>query len=142
MCPGVALEIKGIVEALAAVGTQVSLDLLVAPHVALQQLGRVALHSAHRAGRERLQGHESERARVEVQACLVRRQQGVLQSVTVVYCLHSHFRRLQEGLEALLGLVTLEGVLAVSVQISSGTVVVQIHQSARLAETTTQIVPR
>lgn len=52
--PGVALEIKGVVEALAAEGAQVALELFVCPDMFVEELRRVARHPTHRARMARL----------------------------------------------------------------------------------------
>lgn len=54
MRPGVALEIKGVVEALAAEGAQVALELFVCPDMFVEELRRVARHPTHRARMARL----------------------------------------------------------------------------------------
>lgn len=59
MGSGVPLEIEGVVEALATPGAQVAFDLLVTPHVSLQQTRRVTLQAAHGARREGVQRHET-----------------------------------------------------------------------------------
>ena len=93
MCPGVALQVKGVIEALSAEGAEIALGVAVALHVPVQQSLQGELLGAYPAlelGRVRVGPH-----RGQLLLCLdhpVRRQR-VLESVAAVDQLDGGVRR-------------------------------------------------